>query len=416
MNELPHKKRRRWLSFSLRGMLVLITILCVFLGWIGPKWMEMKREEAAARKIQEAGGWVIYDYHKEHDSTTSDEQPVPHGHYVLRYLFGEHIFSRVVEIFFRDEGSPNRVAAEFTKLKQLNHLAFLGRDILTDESIDHLIHVRNLATVRFFCASISPEQLKTLSQVETIEHLSLDGKTGTDFHLAQLPYFNNLKSLRLDSRFATDIGMQSIGNTESLEELELYGIPNVTDQGVSALTGLRHLKKVETLSEFGGSNRLTENCLPDFVKITSLENLYLSFDSSRVDFREDQYQNFASLKNLKHLNLSSSNIRDAALCEIGRLDQLKSLDLSFTHITDEGLSYLSPLSHLTSLSLHGSEVTDEGLSLLPKFESLCELSIYVRENVTEACLNRHGFHKATNEICLFVRDCYVDSPNRGTKN
>lgn len=52
------------------------------------------------------------------------------------------------------------------------------------------------------------------------------------------------------------------------------------------------------------------------------------------------------LKNLKHLNISSSDLFDKHLIFIGQLETLELLDLDLTEITDNGLRNLNSLKRL----------------------------------------------------------------------
>ena len=52
-------KRRRWFRFSLRMLLVVVTVLCV---WLGFKVNAARRQKEAVEAILKAGGQVSYDY------------------------------------------------------------------------------------------------------------------------------------------------------------------------------------------------------------------------------------------------------------------------------------------------------------------------------------------------------------------
>ena len=55
----PPKRRRRWLSFSLRTLLVVITIFCVALGY----WVHRaNRQKAVVKWVEDNGGYVHYEF------------------------------------------------------------------------------------------------------------------------------------------------------------------------------------------------------------------------------------------------------------------------------------------------------------------------------------------------------------------
>jgi uncharacterized membrane protein/mono/diheme cytochrome c family protein len=74
------------------------------------------------------------------------------------------------------------------------------------------------------------------------------------------------------------------------------------------------------------------------------------------------------------LNLSRSNLEDAALPAIGKLPSLVRLRLDNNKLSDKGLKALAGLTELTYLNLHGNtEISDaaiEELAKLPKLQSV----------------------------------------------
>ena len=56
---VPRKPRRRWLQVSLRTLLVVVTLLCIGLGWVVHRGERQRRAVAA---LKEKGGVVSYDW------------------------------------------------------------------------------------------------------------------------------------------------------------------------------------------------------------------------------------------------------------------------------------------------------------------------------------------------------------------
>ena len=50
------KDRRRWLRFSLRTLLVLMTVLGVALGWLGVQVNRVRKQRDAVAWVQQVGG------------------------------------------------------------------------------------------------------------------------------------------------------------------------------------------------------------------------------------------------------------------------------------------------------------------------------------------------------------------------
>ena len=53
-------KRRRWYQFSLRTLLIVVTLSAIPLGWVGWKLEQARRERAAIAWVEEMGGRVQF--------------------------------------------------------------------------------------------------------------------------------------------------------------------------------------------------------------------------------------------------------------------------------------------------------------------------------------------------------------------
>src|SRR5262245_2272727 len=95
------KRRRRWLSFSLRSLLLAMTVLCV---WLGLKMNEARQQREAVTAIRSLNGQIKlirYDY---------EMTPAPGGGFNvnpnaeprvpawLRNIFGDDLFYNVVRV------------------------------------------------------------------------------------------------------------------------------------------------------------------------------------------------------------------------------------------------------------------------------------------------------------------------------
>ena len=78
--------KRRWLRMTLRTFLVLLTVACVWLGWLANRANNQRRTVQWATEL---GGYVSYDY---------QYHPEPPGPEWLRNLIGIHYFANVVRV------------------------------------------------------------------------------------------------------------------------------------------------------------------------------------------------------------------------------------------------------------------------------------------------------------------------------
>lgn len=81
-------------------------------------------------------------------------------------------------------------------------------------------------------------------------------------------------------------------------------------------------------------------------------------------------KSFATLPNLKILNLGRVPTRDEELVHLSKLKSLEILRINSWNITDEGIEYLLPLENLKELDLRESKISDRGLKHLSKLKSL----------------------------------------------
>ncbi|PQO36584.1 leucine-rich repeat domain-containing protein [Blastopirellula marina] len=399
------KPRRRWLSFSLRALLVLMTILCVFLGWIGPRWLEMTREEAAVKKILEQHGWAHYDYQEE--ALLSPTPPTPNGPYLLRYLFGDHIFSRVVSVGLRhqdeqDESTrpnPNQLVSVLPNLKHVRWMWFEHSYPLQEETLQCLLNYNQLETLTLDDSGISADQLARFAVIDSITHISLTGEDASDAHLAKLSQFPNLKSLSIDvdvmfnpnSPQHTPVGVRHLGKIATLESLTLRSLPRNSDEAIAALVELKHLKKLDTDEMCGFDSSLTERCLPYVFQIESLEELHMRFKKSNVRFEPEQYQGLDRLTGLKYLCLEGSNVHDEIMPVIGKLTNLETLNLNRSWVTSEGVAALTNLKKLKRLGLTDTRFDLEDLPLLDQLDSLEVLAIGLNRGFTDERLQDAGY-------------------------
>src|SRR4051812_18781583 len=105
MNE-GQKKRRGWLPFSLRTLLIVSTLVSVGLGWMGNTIVRVKQQRASVTMIHAARGRVRFDYQWRLDQ----EPPGPEW---MRILIGDDVFASVdaVTVDFADVKDPDLVFA-----------------------------------------------------------------------------------------------------------------------------------------------------------------------------------------------------------------------------------------------------------------------------------------------------------------
>src|SRR5215475_1435610 len=125
----------------------------------------------------------------------------------------------------------------------------------------------------------------------------------TDSDLRDLAQLPNLTTLNLSLTRITDHGMKELKNAPRIVDLDLQYAEQVTDEGMSAIRGWKHLRR---------------------------------------------------------LNLRGTKITDMTLGHLGGMPTLEALDIGFVQFTDSGLENLVLLPNLKELTIGGNKLTDVG--------------------------------------------------------
>ena len=90
------KPKRRWWQYSLRTFFVLLTVLCVWLGWMAHRANEQRKAVAA---IIELGGTVYYDYQLDHSRNPINDAEPPGWKWMVQLVGVDYLHNAVaVEI------------------------------------------------------------------------------------------------------------------------------------------------------------------------------------------------------------------------------------------------------------------------------------------------------------------------------
>jgi len=192
------KPRRRWLQFSLRTLLIVVTVFCV---WMGITAKRARDQQQAVEAILAAGGVVNY----EHQLDRSD----PPGPVWLRQLIGDEYFFSVNFVSFHKGEVDDATMAAVSRLTGLTNLLLQGANI-TDAQLVHLKGLTNLI------------------------QLDLSKTQVTDVGMVHLKSMTNLGVLKLISTKITNSGLMHLKGLTNLKDLRLYNT-QVTDEGIKKL-------------------------------------------------------------------------------------------------------------------------------------------------------------------------------------
>lgn len=326
-----HKRWRPRVRFSLRALIVVMTVLCLFLGHKAHRAREQRQAVAA---LEAAGAQVSYQ-----QSTvtgwlfppTFNETEAASGGAWFRQWIGDEYFGEVNGIYWVFESAPEPgVFANLARLPQLNWL---------------ILH------------SNCSIQLDALPSMKSLEQLSVRG-------------------CRI-----TDDTMEQIGHQWSLNKLTLE-----LQQGAVNPAGFEHLLGLQRLSELDLSgSAIGDELLPVIGRMPALQSLDLSFTNiteaglAHLDtlpaLRE--FTAVGGLQAISMTRVSSVALGDTALITLARHEQLTSLRIGMlcfnncppARITGKGLAALAELP-LVDLSLYNAALTDSDIATLKAMETL----------------------------------------------
>jgi hypothetical protein len=359
MNE-SQQKRRGWLKFSLRSLLLVSTLLSLGLGWIGNTIVRVKRQRASVAKIHAAGGRVRFDYQWRLDQ----EPPGPEW---MRILVGDDVFASVdaVTVDFADVKDPDLVFAAIKQLPRLRCAELKGAAV-TDSRLAEALNFKPLHILSLTSARVTPAGLAQLRDASDLDFLELRGEWVGDDTMAAVGSIPNLHILVLDQTDISDLGLGHVAALKSLEELGVIDSSGIGAAGLESLGGLTSLKKL------------------------SLSGTRLSGEGLR---------SLSALKHLETLNLSGTSLTDSEISDLKGLDRLAVLDLRGTFVGNDGLRTVAQMQSLQKLSL-GARVTDAGMTEVAKLQQLADLDI------SESAVTDTGLFELASLHNL--RDLYVD--------
>jgi len=219
------KPKRRRFRFSLRTLIVFVTVASAGFGWLGIKVREANRQKEAVEAMQKLGGFVKYDYEFFDVSSA--------GATWLR--------KRVGDDFFADVGllslEKSRVTdAGLVDIRGLPNLEILSLNN-TQVSSAGLMQLRGLTRLEALFLTYTPiadaglEHLEGLVRLKT---LSLADTQVTDAGLVHLKGLTQLETLHLSNTPVTDAGLVRLRQLTNLQQLFLNGT-QVTDKGCDEL-------------------------------------------------------------------------------------------------------------------------------------------------------------------------------------
>lgn len=391
----PAKRRAslwRWLvpRFSLRTMLLLMTVLCLLLG---SGILRAERQRVACRKLTENGwGWSFEqseDDFNPYRDVLNQKEPwwVRWLSEDVRRSHGVHYWRSVETVYDNDAKAPEMFAA-IAQLPALRELIITHGEHPSGRAIWPLVgRLRNLRKLVLRQTTVDDEGLAHMGRLTALTHLNLDDTIVGDQGVKQLSRLTSLENLSLNDTNVTD---ESIPYLVALPRLKRVDLSNtrVTPQGLQALRRRPSSIEIATgspvrvrsnsgLGAFGRSNR--ENLFseswdaaPPSDSQPTLNELTVEADAPLTP---EQVETLSSVLYLKRLTLRGLAIGDADLKHLWQSYAIQEWCLDRTSIGHKGFKWLGKRSTLGDVTVIGSPVTAQDIKSLGAFQNLRALRL-----------------------------------------
>jgi hypothetical protein len=290
-----NRPKPRWKTISLRGLLLLILAIGLWLGWFVSK---ARQQRAAVAALQKFGGFVHYDW-----EFVSGPVKVPRGNLIWKPTWGK----------FTPGGKPS--APDWM------------RRAVGDEYFQSIVHVSLFVDIK--------KQLASATWVNM---------GPADDALLKLATQTSVQTLQIGGEQVTDLNLAYVGKLTGLEELHISWAFHLTDKGFMQLSGLKRLRMLEI-----DKSKMTDASVEAIGKLTSLEELWIG----GAGFSDRGIARLSGLTRLRFLSLGEGNqqISDAGLEFLKGMKELEDIDLRGWHASDDGIATLRHLKNLKAVHI-----------------------------------------------------------------
>jgi Leucine-rich repeat (LRR) protein len=379
------RQRKRWYQFGLKEMLLATIVFAALWGYAGVGYV---RENRIVAHLSEEMG------EPNEPNPTGRQFSIQKEYHGPRWL-AKLVGTRRLPFFDR---------VTYCEI-ECDNPAFI-RDRLNELSGLHHLYGLSLDDQGFKGESITDKNLEIIGSFSQLHSLALRGHGITDAGIVCLESLTRLTDLDVTSTSVTDIGLRALlaknsklRTTPSLRQASITAIQAMGGDAVGTHTNaipdhgfaLVEIKDVdgadlhlERLREFPRLQRLylrnlelTSEDLADVANCHELvELVFQNIRHKNVRRRATSLIDIAfvtEMTKLQLLDLKGTQVGDAGLVNIARLDLLGSLNLASTGVTDAGLVRLQSLPVLRELRLYHNALSDDAAAVLEQFSDLDRL-------------------------------------------
>jgi hypothetical protein len=200
----PPKPWRRFLRFSLRGLLVLVAVCSV---WLGIAFHRAREQARAVAIIKHHSGYIVYDYNQ-----------LPTGFFDFKARSGipEWLLDILGEDFFHD-------------------VTYVKADRVRDDVLEVICGLREIRLLILDESAITGRGMAHLKRLHKLDILEIDSPLIDDRALAEIAGSRHLRVLEISNANVGDEGIEHVKRLARLQELRLHNT-RVTSAGAAALS------------------------------------------------------------------------------------------------------------------------------------------------------------------------------------
>lgn len=233
MNSPPAHRRslRTLLRFSLRGGLVLLTVISVALGVL---FQRIHAQRAAVSAIERMGGEVWYGYELDSQSLSTVGDVRSQMVQSLSAICGRDCFSRVEGVFVN---KPEVSDQDLRVLRSVPNLRFINLQNTAVQGgfLEHVRGCRTLDTIRLNGTAVNDTALPHLAAIPNLRMLYLNETSISDEGLMHIADSHQLISVDLSKTSISDQGLRHLRGLRGLKYLSVYSTPGLTSEGLQQL-------------------------------------------------------------------------------------------------------------------------------------------------------------------------------------
>ena len=224
---------RRCPRFTLRGLLCVITIICV---WASLNANRAHHQREAVNAVIQLGGEVTYDF----DSLAESDGFVRSWmRRIAFYCFCEPVVQ--VDLSFCDVEDSNLSC--FENPPQLKALRLGGNARLSGRGLRYIQGLDGIELLSLTGTGITDRDIHQIVSLRNVRELELSNTTIGDRGVSLLRQLPNIEKLELCATGITDDALQSVRDMSQLAELVVVDT-RVTDVGLRELEGMQSLRKL----------------------------------------------------------------------------------------------------------------------------------------------------------------------------